>query len=54
MDKNDDIFEIIENIKKEINKERKNKKQSIKDFIKECDIESEKILKGKIKKLVYK
>jgi hypothetical protein len=42
-----DIFEMIENTKIKINKTRKNKKQSIKDFIIECENESNKIFKEK-------
>ena len=42
-----DIFEIIENTKIEINKTRKNKKQSIKEFLIECENESKKIKKEK-------
>lgn len=43
--KNDDIFEIIENTK--INNKRKEKKQTVKDFLIECEYESKKMIKEK-------
>jgi hypothetical protein len=45
--KEKDLFDIIENTKIKVNNIRKNKKQSIKDFLNECEIESKKIIKKK-------
>lgn len=53
MDKSiNDLFEIIEKTKVEINEKRKKKNQSIKDFLIECETESRKL--KRFKELVYK
>ena len=45
--KEKDLFDVIENTKIKVNRIRKNKRQSIKDFLDECEVESNKILKTK-------
>jgi ribosome recycling factor len=45
--KNKDLFDVIEEVKIKINNIRKNKKQSIKDFLRECENESKKMKKDK-------
>ena len=48
MFKNDkDLFDIIEKTKIKINKDRIKKNQTIKNFLKECENESIKIIKEK-------
>jgi hypothetical protein len=47
MNKSEDILDVIENVKIKLNNERKTKNQSIKDYLKECEIESSKLVKNK-------
>ncbi|MBN2544992.1 MAG: hypothetical protein JXB50_04280 [Spirochaetes bacterium] len=45
--KNKDLFDIIEDTKIKINNKRKEKKQSIKNFLIECENESKRMIKEK-------
>ena len=47
MNKRLDIFDVIENVKIKLNEERKTKKQSIKDYLIECEKDSEKMINEK-------
>ena len=46
--RDNDLFDIIEKTKVEVNNKRKIKKQSIKDFLIECENKSKIIIKKKI------